>query len=67
MFVYCFVLFTNDAFHATLLRYNYIIVVGAEEEAAGTVNVRTRANERVGSMSIAEFRGLLKKETDEHK
>ena len=47
-------------------RYNFILVVGGEEEAAGTVNVRTRANERVGTLSLAELRALLQKTTAEH-
>lgn len=33
---------------AQLAQYNYILVVGAEEKAAGTVNVRTRDNQASG-------------------
>ena len=48
-------------------RYNYIVVVGAEEEAANTVNIRTRANERLGTLPIAEFQALLRADTAAHK
>ena len=51
----------------SLRRYNYIIVVGAEEEAANTVNIRTRANERLGTLPIAEFQALLRADTVAHK
>ena len=48
-------------------RYNYIVVVGAEEEAANTVNIRTRANERLGTLPVAEFQALLRADTAAHK
>lgn len=51
---------------AQIEQYNYIVVVGAEEEAAGTVNVRTRLNERVGTMAAADFRARVRKEVEEH-
>lgn len=51
---------------AQVEQYNYIIVVGAEEEGAGTVNVRTRLNERVGTMSLAEFRERVRLEVAKH-
>ena len=51
---------------AQLEQYNYILVVGAEEEAAGTVNVRTRANERVGVVSLKDFVDKVKAEVAVH-
>lgn len=39
---------------AQLAQYNFILVVGAEEEAAGTVNIRTRDNARHGTKTIQE-------------
>lgn len=49
---------------AQLSQYNYILVVGKEEEASGTVNVRTRDNVVHGQKSvdgiIAEFAALAK-------
>ena len=53
--------------HTHTRRYNYIIVVGAEEEAANTVNIRTRANERLGTLPLAEFQALLRADTAAHK
>ncbi len=64
-----------DASHHTLNKkireaqveqYNFILVVGAEEEAAGSVNVRTRLNERMGTLPIADFLALCKKHSVEH-
>ena len=52
---------------AQLEQYNYILVVGAEEEAANTVNIRTRANERLGTLPLAEFQALLRADTVAHK
>ncbi len=37
-----------------LAQYNFILVVGAEEEKTGTVNVRSRDNTRVGIKSVDE-------------
>ena len=51
---------------AQVEQYNYIVVVGAEEEAAGTVNVRTRMNERVGTMPVGEFREKVRGEGGRH-
>jgi threonyl-tRNA synthetase len=43
-----------------LAQYNFILVVGEQEAAAGTVNVRTRDNEVHGTVTvealIAQFR-----------
>ena len=64
-----------DASHHTLNKkireaqveqYNYIVVVGEDEEGAGTVNIRTRANERVGTMTIADFLAHCRKQMVEH-
>ena len=51
---------------AQVEQYNYIIVVGAEEAEAKTVNVRTRLNERVGTMGVGEFRERVRIEVKEH-
>ena len=37
---------------AQLDQYNFILVVGSQEEEAGTVNIRTRDNEVKGAMSV---------------
>jgi threonyl-tRNA synthetase len=39
---------------AQLAQFNYILVVGEEEKAAGTVNVRTRDNHVHGQRSLTE-------------
>ena len=36
-------------------QYNLILLVGAEEEETGTVNIRTRDNVRHGTKTLAEF------------
>jgi threonyl-tRNA synthetase len=51
---------------AQLEQYNFILVVGAEEAGAGTVNIRTRANERLGTMPLADFLALCNKHMREH-
>jgi len=52
---------------AQLSQYNYILVVGGQEEKDGTVNVRTRDNEVHGTRSvdelIAEFQKMAKEKT----
>lgn len=35
-----------------LAQYNFILVAGEDEEAAGTVDVRTRENQRLGKMRV---------------
>lgn len=40
---------------AQLAQYNYILVIGAEEMAARTVNVRTRDNVVHGASPLEEF------------
>eukprot|EP00735_Rhodelphis_limneticus_P005303 TRINITY_DN1708_c0_g1::TRINITY_DN1708_c0_g1_i1::g.25039::m.25039 TRINITY_DN1708_c0_g1::TRINITY_DN1708_c0_g1_i1::g.25039 ORF type:complete len:772 (+),score=309.82,sp/Q54J66/SYTC1_DICDI/59.25/0.0,tRNA-synt_2b/PF00587.20/5.1e-43,HGTP_anticodon/PF03129.15/6.3e+03,HGTP_anticodon/PF03129.15/4.4e-22,tRNA_SAD/PF07973.9/4.7e-12,TGS/PF02824.16/4.3e-07 TRINITY_DN1708_c0_g1_i1:216-2318(+) len=50
-----------------LSQYNYILVVGAEEQTGNTVNVRTRDNQVHGTISISEFVDKLKQEVAEHK
>lgn len=40
---------------AQLRRVCYQLIVGAQEEEAGTVSVRTRGNEQVPAMSLADF------------
>ena len=48
-----------------LAQFNYILVVGEQEKAKGTVNVRTRNNKVCGEKPIAEVLQLLSKEKDE--
>jgi threonyl-tRNA synthetase len=52
---------------AQLAQYNYILVVGAEEEAAGTVNIRTRDNARHGTKTLEEAIAMLKQLCAEYK
>ncbi|KAL7675237.1 hypothetical protein ACOME3_001500 [Neoechinorhynchus agilis] len=37
---------------AQLEQFNFILVVGAKEQEAGTVNVRTRDNQQLGEMDV---------------
>eukprot|EP00742_Colponemidia_sp_Colp-10_P004829 GILJ01005155.1.p1 GENE.GILJ01005155.1~~GILJ01005155.1.p1 ORF type:complete len:972 (-),score=201.07 GILJ01005155.1:109-2988(-) len=48
--------------NAQLAQYNYICVVGQEELESGTVDVRTRDNERHGKFTIPDFLVHVKKE-----
>eukprot|EP00245_Coleochaete_scutata_P007506 TRINITY_DN22935_c0_g1_i1.p1 TRINITY_DN22935_c0_g1~~TRINITY_DN22935_c0_g1_i1.p1 ORF type:complete len:724 (+),score=193.99 TRINITY_DN22935_c0_g1_i1:53-2224(+) len=48
---------------AQVAQFNYILVVGAEEEASGNVNVRTRDNVVHGTKSIPDFISELKEMT----
>ncbi len=50
---------------AQLARVNYQVVVGAREEEAGTVSVRTRKNENLGSIPLPEFVERLHREVAE--
>ena len=43
-------------------QYNYVLVVGDEEEKNKTVNVRSREGQVLGEMTIADFSTLIKKE-----
>ena len=49
---------------AQLARFNYQAVVGGREAADGTVSIRTRANENLGSVPIAELVVRLKDEVE---
>jgi len=51
---------------AQLKQYNYILVVGKEEESSGSVNVRTRDNAVHGTKSIDEIIAEFKRLSDEH-
>ena len=42
-------------------QYNFILVVGAEEAKANTVNVRTRSNEVLGAKPLQEVLEMLQK------
>ena len=49
-----------------LSQYNYILVVGKDEEANGTVNVRTRDNAVHGTKTIAELITEFTKLMEDH-
>ena len=49
-----------------LSQYNYILVVGSNEEKDGTVNVRTRDNAVHGTKTIEELIGEFERLTSEH-
>ena len=49
---------------AQLEQYNYILVVGKEEEDAQTVNVRTRDNVVHGAMELDVLVECIRKERD---
>eukprot|EP00966_Prymnesium_polylepis_P012885 296559-Prymnesium_polylepis.2 len=51
---------------AQLAQYNYILVVGAEEEKDGTVSVRTRDNVQHGVKSVHDLIAELERMTKEH-
>lgn len=50
---------------AQLARVNYQAIVGAREEEAGAVSVRTRKNENLGAVPLAEFVERLRREVAE--
>lgn len=50
---------------AQLAQFNYILVVGEQEKAARTVNVRTRDNVVHGMFSISDFVEIVAKEKNE--
>ncbi|TAL71650.1 MAG: threonine--tRNA ligase [Rhodanobacter sp.] len=47
----------------TLMKVPYLLVVGDREKEAGTVSVRTRSGEDLGSMPLADFAARLQAET----
>lgn len=47
----------------TLQKVPYLIVVGDREKETGTISVRTRGGEDLGSMPVAEFVARLEAET----
>jgi threonyl-tRNA synthetase len=49
---------------AQLDQYNYILVIGAEEVASRTVNVRTRDNVVLGAVAVEEFADRIAAERD---
>lgn len=53
--------------NAQLAQYNYILVVGEEESAHGTVNVRSRANEVHGTKSVGAMMEQMAQEMAEFK
>jgi threonyl-tRNA synthetase len=52
--------FNKKVRNAQVDQWNYQLVVGKEEMANGTVNVRTRANEQKGEMKVADFIEMCK-------
>ncbi|HQU17328.1 MAG: threonine--tRNA ligase [Chromatiales bacterium 21-64-14] len=50
----------------TLQRIPYLLVIGDREQETGTVAVRARGGEDLGSMSVAEFAGHLAAEIADH-
>nr|CCC90392.1 putative threonyl-tRNA synthetase [Trypanosoma congolense IL3000] len=52
--------------NAELVRYNFIFVVGQEEEESQTVNVRTRDNRRHGTRTQAEALQWLRELADKY-
>ena len=49
---------------AQLARVNYQAVVGQRELENGTVSVRSRSNEQVGTLSLEDFKAMLSGEID---
>lgn len=47
---------------AEMTKVPYMLIVGEQEEKDGTVSVRKHAGEDLGSMSIADFTAMMKKE-----
>lgn len=52
--------------NAQLAQFNFILVVGAKEQEATTVNVRTRDNKVHGEVSVTDLIVKLKRYVDEH-
>ena len=50
---------------AQLDKVNYQLVVGEREQDAGTVSVRTRGNEQLGTKSVTDFIAMCRQEIDE--
>lgn len=50
---------------AQLAQYNFILVLGTEEEKNGTVNIRTRSNEIIGERSIPDAVAFFKQLADD--
>jgi threonyl-tRNA synthetase len=51
---------------AQMAQFNFILVLGEKEEAAGEVNVRTRDNVQQGSKPLADFVAQLRTLIAEH-
>lgn len=47
--------------NAQLAQYNFILVVGEKEQAAGTVNVRTRDNKVHGEFTLDDVIGKFRR------
>ncbi|KAI9271426.1 threonyl-tRNA synthetase [Sporodiniella umbellata] len=52
---------------AQLQQYNFIFVVGQKEMDEGTVNVRTRQGEVLGTMGVEKVRAMFRQMTDDLK
>eukprot|EP01130_Rhizamoeba_saxonica_P018959 TRINITY_DN9684_c0_g1_i1.p1 TRINITY_DN9684_c0_g1~~TRINITY_DN9684_c0_g1_i1.p1 ORF type:complete len:680 (+),score=186.53 TRINITY_DN9684_c0_g1_i1:42-2081(+) len=49
-----------------LAQYNFILVVGEQEQEAGSVNIRTRDNQRHGTKPLDEFLDMIKELENNH-
>eukprot|EP00538_Stauroneis_constricta_P014215 CAMPEP_0119565756 /NCGR_PEP_ID=MMETSP1352-20130426/31057_1 /TAXON_ID=265584 /ORGANISM="Stauroneis constricta, Strain CCMP1120" /LENGTH=123 /DNA_ID=CAMNT_0007614741 /DNA_START=6 /DNA_END=377 /DNA_ORIENTATION=- len=58
--------FQKKVRNAQVSQYNYQLVVGAEEQKNGTVNIRTRENKVEGEMKVDEMIAMLKKMREEY-
>jgi len=59
--------FQKKVRNAQIAQYNYQLVVGKEEVAKGSVNIRTRENVVEGEMSVVDFVNKLKDIRDTYK
>jgi threonyl-tRNA synthetase len=59
--------FQKKVRNAQVAQYNFQLVVGKDEAANGTVNIRTRENTVEGEMKVEDMIAMMKKLRDEHK
>lgn len=52
--------------NAQLQKIPYMLVIGDQEQEAGAVAVRTRANEDRGAMPVDEFLALIAEKAETH-
>ena len=58
--------FQKKVRNAQVDQWNYQVVIGKQEMANGTVNIRTRANEQKGEVSVEDFVAMVVKERDSY-